>query len=51
VTEGEAAPAAIVGAPNRNLAVRIVAALVLAPAAIASGTSTTADAIRVTRLR
>jgi phosphatidate cytidylyltransferase len=35
VTEGEAAPAAIAAAPTRNLAVRIVAALVLAPAAIA----------------
>jgi phosphatidate cytidylyltransferase len=35
VTEGEAAPAAMAAAPTRNLAVRIVAALVLAPAAIA----------------
>jgi phosphatidate cytidylyltransferase len=35
VTESEAAPAAIAAAPNRNLAVRIAAALVLAPAAIA----------------
>jgi phosphatidate cytidylyltransferase len=35
VTEGEAAPAVIAAAPNRNLAVRIVVALVLAPAAIA----------------
>jgi phosphatidate cytidylyltransferase len=35
VTEGEAPPAAMAAAPARNLAVRIVAALVLAPAAIA----------------
>jgi phosphatidate cytidylyltransferase len=35
VTEGEAAPAAIAAPGARNLAMRIVAALVLAPAAIA----------------
>jgi phosphatidate cytidylyltransferase len=35
VTEGEAAPAAVVASGARNLAMRIVAALVLAPAAIA----------------
>ena len=35
MTEGEAPPAAMAAAPARNLAVRIVAALVLAPAAIA----------------
>jgi phosphatidate cytidylyltransferase len=35
VTEGEAAPAAVAASGARNLAMRIVAALVLAPAAIA----------------